>query len=52
MGLASDGEYRWIGIGGIAAIFGALSWLFFLGEPQEPQQAMRAEFGVASEPNR
>lgn len=49
MGLASDNDYRWIGISGTLVIVGILAWLFLLGEPDEAQQALNAKFGVASE---
>ena len=49
MGLASDNDHRWIGIGGTLVIFAILAWLFLLGGPDEAQQAMNVQFGTASE---
>ena len=49
MGIASDNDYRWIGIGGILTTIVILAWLFLLGGPDEAQQAMNARFEITSE---
>ena len=49
MGLASDNDHRWIGIGGTLVIFGVLAWLFLLGGHDAAQQAMNVQFETASE---
>ena len=49
MRLASDNEYRWVGIGGTLIIIGILAWLFMLDGPDETQQALNTKFGVSAE---
>ena len=49
MRLASDNEYRWVGIGGTLIIVGILAWLFMLDRPDETQQALNKKFEVAAE---